>query len=91
MAIELLGHLRDRVPHEVSLVGFDGIEAAAKIRPRLDTVAVDKRAMGALAVSVLRHRIVHPREPAFTAVQRTSLVVRETTGPPPRPLRRPGS
>lgn len=85
VAIEILVRLRSRVPHEVSLVGFDGIQAALKIRPRLDTVAVDKRAMGGLAVSLLRHRIEHPREPAFTAIQRTSLVVRETTGPPPHP------
>ncbi len=84
VAIEILGHLRDRVPREVSLVGFDGIDAAAKVRPRLDTVAVDKQAMGRLAVSLLRHRIAHPQDPAFTAVQRTAPVVRETTAPPPR-------
>lgn len=84
VAIEILGHLRDRVPREVSLVGFDDVETAAKIRPRLDTVAVDKKAMGGLAVSLLRHRIAHPNEPAFTTVQRTSLVVRETTAPPLR-------
>jgi LacI family transcriptional regulator len=88
VAIEILALLRDRVPREVSLVGFDGIDAAMKARPRLDTVAVDKRAMGALAVSLLRHRITHPGEPAFTAVQRTALVVRETTGPPLRESRR---
>jgi DNA-binding LacI/PurR family transcriptional regulator len=84
VAIEILTQVRDRVPRELSLVGFDGIEAAKKIRPRLDTVSVDKLAMGGLAVSLLRHRIAHPEEPAFTAVQRTALVVRETTGPPPR-------
>ena len=84
VAIELLGHLRDRVPREVSLVGFDDVEAATKVRPRLDTVAVDKQAMGRLAVSMLRHRIAHPQDPVFTAVQRTSLVVRETAAPPRR-------
>jgi Bacterial regulatory proteins, lacI family len=33
---------------------------ASKIRPRLDTIAVDKPAMGRLAVALLVHRINHP-------------------------------
>lgn len=82
VAIELLRHLRDRVPREISVVGFDDIDAASKVRPRLDTVAINKQAMGRLAVSLLRHRITHPADPAFTVTQRAALVVRESTAPP---------
>ncbi|WP_123788440.1 LacI family DNA-binding transcriptional regulator [Phytoactinopolyspora halophila] len=83
VALELMGELRDRVPRQVSIIGFDDIEAASLMRPRLDTVAVDTRAMGRLAVSMLRHRLTHPDDAVFTAVQGASLVVRDTTAPPP--------
>jgi len=83
VALTLLAELRDRVPAELSLVGFDDIKAAGMIRPRLDTVAIDKPAMGRLAVSMLRHRIAHPLDPPFALIQRADLVIRETSGPPP--------
>jgi LacI family transcriptional regulator len=79
VALELIGELRDRVPAEVSVVGFDDIAAASLVRPRLDTVVIDKRAMGRLAVSVLRHRVAHSDDPPFTVTQKASLIVRETT------------
>jgi LacI family transcriptional regulator len=83
VALELVAELRDLVPHRLSVVGFDDIDAASMIKPRLDTVAIDKRAMGRLAVSLLRHRIDNPGDPAFVTVQRASLVIRETSAPPP--------
>jgi LacI family transcriptional regulator len=83
VALNLLAELRDRVPQEVSVVGFDDVAAASFVRPRLDTVAIDKRAMGRLAVSLLRHRIAHIADPVFTVTQRAELVVRESS----RPLR----
>jgi len=84
VALTLLAELPDRVPREISVVGFDDIEAAGMIRPRLDTVAVDKRAMGRLAVSLLRHRIANPGDPSFTLVQHARLIIRESSAPPPK-------
>ncbi len=84
VALSLLAELRDAVPREVSVVGFDDIEAAGLVRPRLTTVAVDKQAMGALAVAMLRHRVAAPEDPAFTVVQQARLVVRESSAPPRR-------
>ena len=82
VALEVLAELGGRVPDGLSLVGFDDIDAAVMVRPRLDTVAVDKQAMGRLAVSLLRHRIANPEDPSFTLVQQARLVVRETSAPP---------
>ncbi len=84
VALALLGSPHDRVPGEISLVGFDDIDEAKAARPRLDTVAVDKAAMGRLAATLLRHRIDHPNDPAFTVTQKASLINRDTSGPPRR-------
>ena len=79
VAINLMSHLADlgiSVPDDVSIVGFDDIDAASMVRPRLDTVAVDKLAMGELSVSLLLHRMEHLHAPPFTATQATRLVER---------------
>lgn len=65
---------------DVSLIGFDDIDAARLVQPALDTVAVDKPAMGRMAVSLLIHRIAHPEDPAHTVVQSTTLVRRDSVG-----------
>jgi len=82
VALAILAELGDRIPHDVSLVGFDDIEAASLVRQRLDTVSVDKLAMGRLAVSMLVHRMRHPHDPAFVAMQPARLVVRSSSAAP---------
>lgn len=68
-----------KVPGDVSVVGFDDVDAAGRARPALTTVGVDKPAMGRIAVSMLRHRIDHPADPAVLISQETRLVVRSST------------
>ncbi len=85
VALTLLAELRDQVPARISLVGFDDIEAAGIVRPQLTTVAIDKQAVGRLAVSLIRHRIAHPDDGSFTVVQQARLVVRDSTAPPGPP------
>ena len=82
VALTLLAQSGLAVPGRVSIVGFDDIEAAGLVRPRVTTVAIDKQAMGRMAVSLLRHRIAHPGDAAFTQIQHARLVVRESTAPP---------
>ena len=60
------------------MIGFDDIEAARLVRPRLSTVTVNKPAMGRLATSMLFHRMDHPDDPPFTVVQRARLVRRDS-------------
>jgi DNA-binding LacI/PurR family transcriptional regulator len=86
VALAVLAELGHRVPGELSLIGFDDIEAASMVRPRLDTVSVDKPAMGRLAVSMLMHRIRHPHDPAFVVMQPVRMVSRESAAPPRRDL-----
>ena len=71
------------VPGDVSIIGFDDIEAAHLVRPRLTTVTVSKPAMGRLATSMLFHRMDHPDDPPFTVVQRARIVPRDSVGPAP--------
>ena len=84
VAISVMSGLIDRgldLPRDMSIVGFDDIEAAALVRPRLDTVAVDKPAMGRLSVSLLRHRMENPSDPSFVVTQATRLIARDSVSP----------
>lgn len=73
-----------RVPRDVSVIGFDDISVAAWTSPALTTVAQQKTEMGVMAVEYIvealkpgtRHEVQHLHLPM-------SLVIRESTGPPP--------
>lgn len=71
-----------RVPENVSVVGFDDIQAAAYLTPRLTTVRQPLRLMGETAAKQLLERISNGND---RCAQRISLapelVVRESTGP----------
>lgn len=91
MAVGVLRALRElgvSVPGEVSVIGFDDVEAASLVRPGLTTVAQDHAAIGEAAVeSLLRTIAVKPcdgdgpsserRAPQAVLVP-TRLVVRES-------------
>ena len=84
MAINVIGALVDhglRVPHDVSVVGFDDLPLSSMIRPMLTTVRQDVDAMGAAVVASMLEMIEHHRTPEPTIVP-TSLVVRGSTAPP---------
>jgi LacI family transcriptional regulator len=60
MAVGVLRALADAgvaVPREVSVIGFDDVEAASLVRPGLTTVAQDHEAIGAAAVELLMRTI----------------------------------
>jgi DNA-binding LacI/PurR family transcriptional regulator len=79
---------RVAVPRDLSIIGFDDIEAARLSDPPLSTVSVDRAAMGRLAFSMLEQRILRPTDPPFTVLQRTRLVERATVGAPMTSRRR---
>ncbi len=87
IAIGVLQALRERgirVPEDISLTGFDGLPFAAVSDPPLTTVSVSCADIGYWAVHIL-HEKIHGR----TAVPCrifvcTSLLLRGSTGPPPR-------
>jgi len=86
MAIGVLkaaGELGVSVPQDVSVVGFDGIEAAAWTYPPLTTVEQPIGEIAQTAVDSLRILIEDPR-PLPNSYFRPNLRVRQSTGPAPR-------
>ena len=81
-AIRALQDAHLRVPHDISVIGFDDIQMAAYNNPRLTTIRQPLRHMGKKAASILLHRIQgFPNYPLEFAIP-PELIVRETTAPP---------
>ncbi len=79
------------VPRDLSLVGFDDIEAGQFHRPAITTLRPPLRDLGRRALELLVARIREPaRRPEQTALA-AKLIVRDSTGPcPARFTGRPG-
>ncbi|ADB31820.1 transcriptional regulator, LacI family [Kribbella flavida DSM 17836] len=90
VAIGLLARLHGRgiaVPDELSVVGIDDIAMAAMARPALTTIRLPKERAGRLAVELLLTLLDHATaadEPPVRRVLRGDLMVRASTGVPPR-------
>lgn len=70
--------LGKRIPGDISFVGFDDIEQAARANPPLTTMMVDKRGMGRIAVQLLSDRIEYPDSTPVTVALHARLVKRAT-------------
>ena len=73
-----------RIPEDISVVGFDGIELGSYIRPALTTVAIPTYELGAAALRRLLELIARKQEGApgpddHTTWLPTELVVRESS------------
>jgi len=86
-----------RVPQDVSLTGFDDLPLASLYRPALTTAAQFSRERGRIAAELLLERMTTRAEASRGAAAPTEapqprrvilepkLVVRASTGPPPKP------
>ncbi len=74
-----------RVPQDLSVVGFDDVALARLSRPMLTTVRQPLVEMGARAMSMLMQLLDGAAPPEVNPVFETTLVVRESTGPPGLP------
>jgi LacI family transcriptional regulator len=87
IAIGVLQAARERgvrVPEDLSVVGFDDVEAAEIVTPPLTTIRQPLAEMGRMAVSLLERLIEGQRIEALHVELRTQLIVRGTTAPPRR-------
>lgn len=71
-----------RVPHDVSVTGFDDIELARVVTPTLTTVHVPHREMGTKAATALI-ALVEGAEPTHPTQLEINLQMRESLGPVP--------
>ncbi len=85
-AIGAMGAIHERglrIPEDISVIGFDGIELSAYTMPALTTLAVSRRDLAALAFrSLYQHKESAGEKPA--AKEHTiepRLVIRESTAP----------
>lgn len=87
-ALEAARALGLRVPDDVSIVGYDDIPLSRWVSPRLTTVHQPLRQMGVeaakLVLALRDEQSAGPRSaPAARMDLATSLVVRDSTAPPP--------
>ena len=72
-----------RVPKDLSVVGFDGIDATRWTNPPLTTVEQPIEEIAETAVNGLRSRIAEPTKPLPDSFFRPRLALRGSTAPPP--------
>ena len=83
MAIGLIAGLQTRgirVPEDVAVVGFDGIDLGRHIQPPLTTVRQPMQPIGAAAVTLLERRLLTPELPATRLRLPINLQIRTSCG-----------
>lgn len=82
MAIGVLQYLKDheyKVPQDVSLVGFDDVEADLMVRPPLTTIRVPKIEMGVEALKLIVNTLKNKKSLPKKVLVPVELIVREST------------
>src|SRR6266853_1693425 len=84
--IEVAHRLKVRVPGQLSVVGFDDIRFARHMSPPLTTIAQPMRQLGEGTVRLLLSILAggHDAETPESVTLPHKLVIRASTGPPPR-------
>ena len=72
-----------RIPGDVSIVGYDDIAFAALSEPKLTTVCLPRAELGRRAVEALMATLSHPDQQGAEVNVMTHLVVRNSTAPAP--------
>lgn len=78
-----------RVPHDVSIVGFDDIAFAALSEPPLTTVVSPRVEIGRRAVEALLTTLKHPTQTGVEIRIPTNLVTRGSTAAPRKIIEKP--
>jgi LacI family transcriptional regulator len=88
MAVGVIGELQragQRVPDDVSVIGFDNIPYASAIYPAVTTIAQPVAQMGTLGVRLLLERIRNRGAPFQRTILSTTLIERESARSTSRP------
>jgi LacI family transcriptional regulator len=80
-ALQAAGARGLRVPHDVSIAGFDDIDLSRATSPMLTTVRQPLAELGRMAVSLLARLLERHELEALHVELATELVVRDSTGP----------
>ncbi len=81
-ALQVFSKYGVKVPDEISIIGFDDIDAASYVYPKLTTVSQDKDKMGQLAADTLVHLIENKDiNMPLHFVLPTQLIIRDSTRP----------
>jgi LacI family repressor for deo operon, udp, cdd, tsx, nupC, and nupG len=70
-----------KIPHDISVVGFDDISFAALTDPPLTTICLPRMELGRRAVEALMTSIEHPDSQGVEIQIPTYLVIRGSTAP----------
>jgi DNA-binding LacI/PurR family transcriptional regulator len=70
-----------RVPEDVSVIGFDGTETGERMTPRLTSVAVPLREIGATGMELLLRQIATGQKTKSTTLLPAHLQIRDSTAP----------
>ena len=81
-AWQVLRRLGLRLPHDVSLVGFDDVPWMAMVDPGITAVAQPTLEMGRKAAELLLRRSADPVSPRTVETLEPTLIVRGSTAPP---------
>jgi DNA-binding LacI/PurR family transcriptional regulator len=81
-AMEAIREARLHIPNDISVIGFDDIEAAVQVFPKLSTVRQSKEQMGVLAAEVLCSMMASPASTTpLHYVLPCEVILRDTTRP----------
>ena len=78
--MDVLDRAGVRVPSDVLVTGFDGIEAGSLVHPRLTTVRQPMADLGRVAVELVHARLQQPTSAPMARMLPVSLVIRESCG-----------
>ncbi|PYG88230.1 LacI family transcriptional regulator [Ruminiclostridium sufflavum DSM 19573] len=76
--LKALKSMNISIPDEISIIGYDDIEAARSITPELTTMKVEKELMGKRAVSMLIERIENRKEITEKILLSAKLIERQS-------------
>lgn len=85
-AIGVMKALREagrRIPEDISVIGFDGIDLGQHVTPALTTIHSNPEAMGVIALKTLMARAADPDAPGMTITPGARLIIRDSVGNAP--------